>query len=221
MNKKISTPIAIGIILVLAILVGGFTLWQYGEIDKEESNIPEAQLPEKEEVANEIDGWRTYIIELPLKSCRAMITYSCNSPEKISFSYPKNWDLEPGSADEPGSLAECPYICKKGISKKAFHVGCFSLGHYELKGRGFPYDRLEEEEVFYNNIQSTKSLFFRTIDSEEALEYISIEIPFNDCDFVFESDLVNTIYKEFNSESDKLIFIDEMEKILNTIKFID
>lgn len=37
LNKRISTPIAIEIILVLAVLVGGFTLWQYSEMEKEES----------------------------------------------------------------------------------------------------------------------------------------------------------------------------------------
>ena len=36
LNKGISTPIAISIILVLVILVSGFTWWQYSEIQKEE-----------------------------------------------------------------------------------------------------------------------------------------------------------------------------------------
>jgi len=36
MNKKISTPIGIGIILILAVLVGEYTLWQFSEIQKEE-----------------------------------------------------------------------------------------------------------------------------------------------------------------------------------------
>ena len=35
LNKGISTPIAIAIILSLAVLVGGITLWQYSEIEKE------------------------------------------------------------------------------------------------------------------------------------------------------------------------------------------
>lgn len=164
--------------------------------------------------------WKTYAIELPSESCGAILTRSCNSPKKISLRYPKNWDLEPGSADEPGSLTDCPYVCKKDIFKGAFHVGCFSLGHYENGLQtGFSYDRLEEKEVFYNNIKSTKYLYFNNIDGKETLTYVSIEVPFNNCDFVFQSDFVNTIYGEFNSESDKVNFIDEMEKILNTITF--
>ena len=59
MNKKISTPIAIGIILILVIIVGSFTWWQYGELNKEETNLPEVQIPEKE-VKDETANWSTY-----------------------------------------------------------------------------------------------------------------------------------------------------------------
>ena len=48
LNKGISAPIAIGIILILVIIVGSFTWWQYGEIHKEETNIPEVKVPERE-----------------------------------------------------------------------------------------------------------------------------------------------------------------------------
>ena len=45
--KEIPTPIAIGIILILVILVGGCTWQEYAEIRKEETNIPEVEVPEK------------------------------------------------------------------------------------------------------------------------------------------------------------------------------
>ena len=48
LKKGISTPIAIGIILVLAVLVGGFTLWQYSKMQKEEIG-GEINIPEKSE----------------------------------------------------------------------------------------------------------------------------------------------------------------------------
>jgi len=48
LNKGISTPIAIGIVLILVVLVGGFTWLQYGEIWREVSELPEVELPEKE-----------------------------------------------------------------------------------------------------------------------------------------------------------------------------
>ncbi|KPJ57045.1 hypothetical protein AMJ49_02715 [Parcubacteria bacterium DG_74_2] len=49
LKKGISTPIAIGIILVLAILVGGVALWQYQEMQKEKLGVVEISVPEKEE----------------------------------------------------------------------------------------------------------------------------------------------------------------------------
>jgi len=56
MNKKISTPIAIGVILVLAILVGVFTINQFLAIDKEGISKTEINKEVKESVA----GWKTY-----------------------------------------------------------------------------------------------------------------------------------------------------------------
>lgn len=46
LNRGISTPLAIGIILILVVIVGGFTWWQYGEIKREEIEIPEIKIPE-------------------------------------------------------------------------------------------------------------------------------------------------------------------------------
>ena len=47
MNIKISTPIAIGIILILAILVGFSTLWQYNQFQKEITQLSETKIQEK------------------------------------------------------------------------------------------------------------------------------------------------------------------------------
>lgn len=49
LNKEISTPVAIIIVLILAVIIGGFTWWQYGEIRKEETKLTKIELPEKEE----------------------------------------------------------------------------------------------------------------------------------------------------------------------------
>ena len=48
-NKGISTPIAIAIILLLAISVGGITLWQYSKIE-----LPETKTTEKEKKTEEV-----------------------------------------------------------------------------------------------------------------------------------------------------------------------
>lgn len=46
LNRKISSSIALGIITVLVIFVGSFTWWQYSEIRKEETNVPNVQILE-------------------------------------------------------------------------------------------------------------------------------------------------------------------------------
>ena len=48
LNKAISTPVAIIIILILVISVGGFTWLKYGEIWRESAELPEIEIPEKE-----------------------------------------------------------------------------------------------------------------------------------------------------------------------------
>lgn len=48
MFKKISTPIAIGIILILSVILGSFTLWQLSEMRKERKMpVSELKIPEK------------------------------------------------------------------------------------------------------------------------------------------------------------------------------
>jgi hypothetical protein len=63
LNKGISTPIAIGIILILVVAVGGFTWLQYGEMWREASELPEIELPEKEKIEDETADWKTYYTE--------------------------------------------------------------------------------------------------------------------------------------------------------------
>jgi len=61
LNKGISTPIAIGIILILVIIVGSFTYWQYDKIEKERNDLPELEFPEKK--LDETAGWKVYRTE--------------------------------------------------------------------------------------------------------------------------------------------------------------
>ena len=80
LNKGISTLLAIGIILILVILVGGYTVWQYSEIKKEESEVPEIQTPEREEVINNFE-------ECIAKGYPILESYprQCKTPEGETF----------------------------------------------------------------------------------------------------------------------------------------
>jgi len=109
LKKGISTPVAMGTILVLAILVGGVTYWQYQEIQKEELGGVEISVPEKEETAvteeeiveeeEEIKPVKCGKIECAEKGSRFYNTYSPGNwtdagAECICQYYtPEEWEL--------------------------------------------------------------------------------------------------------------------------------
>ena len=111
MNKKISTPIAIGIILILAILVGGFTLSQYSKTQKE-LNYPLPEIKILEKKINKTADWETYT----------------NENAEYSFQYPKDWNAAtnkynsknalfgPGATDESG-YGGVEYVGKLSANK--------------------------------------------------------------------------------------------------------
>ena len=59
LNRGISTPIAIAIILLLAVSVGGITLWQYSEMQSEKIKPVALKSFEKDETAD----WKIYLNE--------------------------------------------------------------------------------------------------------------------------------------------------------------
>lgn len=95
LNRGISTPLAIGIILILAVIVGVFALWQYGEIKREEIEVPEISFPEEEEEP------KTIVTELFGSACETLEdcdSFHCPVPDS---DYP-----------ECSYLKECDEICK-------------------------------------------------------------------------------------------------------------
>lgn len=70
MNKKISFPIAIIIIVVCAVVVGGIAIWQYLAMPREEEKISEGAVLE-----NETADWKVYR----------------NEEYGFEFKYPKEW----------------------------------------------------------------------------------------------------------------------------------
>ena len=57
LNRGISAPIAILVIVAFAVMCGALALWQYSEIEKETSNFPETQ-SNKEDIS--MSGWETF-----------------------------------------------------------------------------------------------------------------------------------------------------------------
>lgn len=106
LNKGISAPLAIGIILVLAIIVVTLTLLQYGEILRETPNTPEVQIPEREQ--SNIEDKKT-------KSDRILIT---EKNVLDLFWYQLNFNADCNFNGDP-AIEEILYSNKeKGISLK-------------------------------------------------------------------------------------------------------
>ena len=66
LNKAISTPLAIGIILIVSILIGGIVYWQYDNI-ADISNIPEIDFPEREVKDETTGGQKKELLEADFK----------------------------------------------------------------------------------------------------------------------------------------------------------
>ncbi len=111
LDKRISTPVGILIIILVAILAGGIMAWQYLELQKEEAKMQEIKVP-NEEVKDETTSWKTY------------------SNEEYGFEvrYPHDWELEDWKIDQDKHLFELSegicegepctflYACEFGIS---------------------------------------------------------------------------------------------------------
>jgi len=73
LDRGVSAPIAIIIIVVCALLVGGIVVWQYLEMPEEEEEAPEEKVSE-----DETADWETYR----------------NEEYGFEFKYPNNWQIE-------------------------------------------------------------------------------------------------------------------------------
>jgi uncharacterized protein YxeA len=106
MNKKIASEIAIGIILLLAIIIGGVFYWQSKQVPAVSNQQPvinnqQSQQPEQQIVTNRIpvDTTNSY-------DTSKWLTYT-NEKYRYSFKYPNvGWILNGGNSDSDGILGE-------------------------------------------------------------------------------------------------------------------
>lgn len=126
MNKKISTSIAIGIILFLAILVGGFTYWQFSEVQKENTKSSlEIKIPENKEVKDEI----------------TLLLGKIEKDTNIDFSEIKNIKF-----DWATDLTEKMTIEGKGIEREISKEEIRKIDSF-LKNQGFEIDNINSGDA--------------------------------------------------------------------------
>jgi len=88
MNKGISTPIGIIIIVLVALMAGGIIFWQYFGLEKKEIKAPE------EKIIDETADWQTYR----------------NEEYGFEIKYPKDWKVANNVLSFEPDLVFCPTV---------------------------------------------------------------------------------------------------------------
>jgi hypothetical protein len=202
MNRKIPTTIAISIVLIVAILAGGFIYWRYFSFQEELANQPEIVIPEKpiDETAN----WQTYTND--------QYGFEIKYPKKFFPEVPSNQDLNIGlltlSFNENGYYPIWLYVGGNENKKILDMINSTSTVGLEVKNNkktinGLEWNIVEETEIPVEGIGTAGSaLKFYTLNGNRT--YI---IECLDCNSQIFGDI---------AEEKRLTF----DQMLSTFKFI-
>ena len=105
LDKGISAPIAILVIVAVAIACAGLALWQYSEIQKETTNFSETQFSKQKPVASPEDSVPSPDIEIDTSEWK---TYS-NEEYEYQVDYPSNWFVDSKKSSVIFSSIQEPY----------------------------------------------------------------------------------------------------------------
>lgn len=205
LNKEISTPIAIGIVLILVILVGGFTWWQYGETWREASDLPEVELPEKEEMKDETTDWKTYR----------------NEDYGFEIKYPEDWNCGTSAI---GDTVITSNFTGTSINFRIFDESITSLKKFaELDESIYLNSFLESIEISeaeLNGIAAIKKTAFHETSKENVKESVVV--------YCLENGKRKFALYWRDANAEWLGLVDEYEKdreirnqIISTFKFLD
>jgi len=123
LNKGISTPVALSIILTLTIIVGGFAWWQYVKMQEEGAKSPEVKIPEKKEKiilyseCNDlVDLWSSASKERKTEECQKILNANISDLENKGLK-PEDCEIIEMKA-EPcphalGTRLSCIFSCRK------------------------------------------------------------------------------------------------------------
>jgi len=222
LNKGIS--ISIAIVLIWVILVGGFTWWQYREIRREETELPEIKLSEKEEA----EETEELIEDEGKEIIVTLIDFSCNDKDKeTGWIICRNEDYKfevkrPGNLcciDKLAIITDCNYVTFQEdcsdiddlILAFAKEYGC---GEYCLEARRHNLSNWGDK--YRVNTNNASFCVYESTDCGMGrceTEYYYLTIKEKDCYLMYSS---SWTCAESHDNEDKIF-----EEIISTFKFID
>ena len=122
-NKVISTPIAIGIILALAIIVGAVDYWQYSEIRDIKVAVTELKIPQEKIDTEEICN------EMSLAEAKE-ITVASECGDKLGGNYLCNEDTGTWWIDLDIEKENCAPACVVNTETKEAEINWRCMGAY-------------------------------------------------------------------------------------------
>ena len=99
-NKGISTPIAIAIILLLAVSVGAIMLWQYSEMQEEETELSGTEILEEAEEAKTGENIEAFVSGENEAEIADWKIYR-NEEYRFEIKYPQEWTIKEQNTESP------------------------------------------------------------------------------------------------------------------------
>ena len=209
MNKKISTPIAFSIIIILSVVVGIVDYWLYSEIQNLKLTVSELKIPEKKEIQEESNGWNVY----------------ANKEYGFTIDYPKEWQvaemLSPSTQSYIKSLFAVVFEKKIGDLICSFEIEVVDSKNslFQDEINALVASNFEKSDIILAGFPTTK-LSFR--DAKSCTSYI---IKKSEDDY-FRID--QYIMEEFFKDNNISIYLEDIpectevfNQTLSTFKFLD
>jgi len=212
LNRKISTPIAISVILILAVVVGIIDYWQYIKIRDFEFEMTESKIPEKEKKEDGIVNWQVYR----------------NEEYGFEFKYPDDWvyfEEEEKHEELLNKFGWVYYVNLRPKDKKYSYEGTEEypvniriLDKLDKFDDNFRNSYSQEEKIDFainNIIPATK--FITKMGKDTAWE-LTVTEESNNLGYYFE--FFNPIYV-LSDGAEENYLLEVFDKILSTFRFLD
>ena len=218
LNRKISTPIAIGIILILAVVVGMIDYWQYIKIRDFKLEMTESKILEKEKKEDETANWQVHDWQV----------YH-NEEYGFEFKYPDDWvyfEEEEKHKEVRDKIGWVYYVRLRPKGKEYFYEGTEEypvnirvlnkLDKFDDDFRD-SYSQEEKIDFFIDNNNTIPATKFITKMGKDIAWELTVTGESNNLGYFFE--FFNPIYV-LSDGAEENYLLGVFDKILSSFKFL-